>query len=82
VSPWSTACIVLGCIGFACAGIGLLWWVHDRGAKVGRAQGYAEGYQEGFGAAREIAELRGEKWWSDADRDVERVREEMWREGL
>ena len=57
-------------------------WFHARGAKIGRQQGYKQGYQEGFGAAREIAEIQANKWWLEADRDVERAREEMWREGL
>ena len=49
-------------------------WFHARGAKIGRQQGYEQGFSDG--------QFRMHQWWLEADRDVERAREEMWREGL
>lgn len=74
MSTLSAGCFVLGCVGFLCAAIGILTRVYDRGAKIGRQQGYEQGFSDG--------QFRMHQWWLEADRDVERAREEMWREGL
>lgn len=45
---------------------------HNRGYKRGKAQGY----QDGFEAGR----IRSEEWWTDAELDVQKAREEIWKE--
>ena len=63
----------------AIAGVALFFDGHTRGRRLGREEGYNEGYQEGFGAARELATIKPDGWWVDAEVEVQKVREEIWK---
>ena len=65
--------LLFGGVAVTLGGLGLFFDGYERGHRVGKAQGYQDGFTAG--------KLRSEEWWADAELDVQKAREEIWKEG-
>jgi hypothetical protein len=64
--------LLFGGVVVTLGGLGLFFDGYERGHRVGKEQGYQDGFTAG--------KLRADEWWADAELDVAKARQEIWKE--